>query len=95
MAVNVEPQGKVRFKITYEELLQRHLDIYQHIIHVNLDQVIDKLGCFEHKTSSETVIESTYFLVKLRQTQPNKDGSIGSRLTCGSDDPSSNHIRAN
>ena len=56
MAVNVEPQGKVRFKITYEELLQRHLDIYQHIIHVNLDQVIDKLGCFEYKKSSEMVL---------------------------------------
>jgi len=40
VSVNVEPHGKAKFRLTYEELLQRHLSKYQHVIHVNLDQVV-------------------------------------------------------
>ena len=43
VSVNVEARGKARFRLTYEELLQRQLSKYQHVIHVNLDQVINDL----------------------------------------------------
>ena len=39
VSVNVEPWGKAKFMLTYEDLLKRHLSKYQHVIHVNLDQV--------------------------------------------------------
>ena len=39
VSVNVEPRGKAKFRLTYEDLLKRHLSKYQHVIHVNLDQV--------------------------------------------------------
>ena len=41
VSVNVEAKGKAKFRLTYEELLKRHLSRYQHIVHVNLDQVVD------------------------------------------------------
>ena len=41
VSVNVEPRGKAKFRLTYEDLLKRHLSKYQHIIHVNLDQVVE------------------------------------------------------
>jgi len=44
VSVNVEPQGKAKFRLTYEELLKRHLAKYQHVIHVNLDQVVEEFS---------------------------------------------------
>jgi len=41
VTVNVEPRGKAKFRLTYEDLLKRHLSKYQHVIHVNLDQVVE------------------------------------------------------
>jgi len=39
VSVNVEGEGKVEFRLVYEELLQRQLDRYEHVVHVNLNQV--------------------------------------------------------
>ena len=39
VSVNVEGHGKARFRLVYEDLLQRHVSRYQHIVHVNLHQV--------------------------------------------------------
>jgi len=39
VSVNVESEGKVEFRLVYEELLERHLEHYQHIVHINLPQV--------------------------------------------------------
>ncbi|XP_046677001.1 inter-alpha-trypsin inhibitor heavy chain H4-like [Homalodisca vitripennis] len=41
--VNVEAKAEVTFKLTYEELLSRHLEIYSHKIHVNPQQIVDDL----------------------------------------------------
>jgi len=41
VSVNVEARGKAKFRLTYEDLLKRHLSRYQHIIHINLDQVVE------------------------------------------------------
>jgi uncharacterized protein YegL len=41
--VNVEPRGKVRFRITYEQLLERRLGKYEHTVHVNPGQVVKDL----------------------------------------------------
>ncbi len=38
---NVEPGSKVRFALTYEELLIRKLGRYEHVIHVNPGQIVD------------------------------------------------------
>ena len=40
VSVNVEGHGKARFRLVYEDLLQRHVSRYQHIVHVNLDQPV-------------------------------------------------------
>ncbi len=41
VSVNVEPGSKVRFALTYEELLERKLGRYEHIIHLNPGQIVD------------------------------------------------------
>lgn len=40
LTASVEPFGKVRFKLTYQELLNRRLGHYEQIIHVNPGQVV-------------------------------------------------------
>lgn len=39
VSVNVEPQSKVTFNLTYEQLLARTLGLYENIINVNPGQV--------------------------------------------------------
>ena len=38
--LNVEPKEVIKFKLTYEEFLQRHNSKYEHIIHLNPGQVV-------------------------------------------------------
>jgi len=39
--VNIEPQQEVVFRLTYDELLERKLGLYEHVIHVQPGQIID------------------------------------------------------
>jgi hypothetical protein len=39
VTTSVEGGGKAEFRLTYEELLERHHNHYQHLVHVNLPQV--------------------------------------------------------
>ena len=57
VSVNVEPHGKAKFRLTYEELLQRHLSKYQHVIHVNLDQVVEDFNVQVNINESLPVIQ--------------------------------------
>jgi len=41
---NVEPGGKVLFRLTYDELLQRRLGSYEQAIHVHPGQIVDKFN---------------------------------------------------
>ena len=74
VSVNVEGHGKARFRLTYEELLQRHLSHYQHIVHLNLDQAVEDF-------SVQVSINESLPIVRLRvpelKTDPN---SIDSTL---------------
>lgn len=40
MSVNVASQQEVSFTLVYQELLERHLGIYEHIIYVDPGQLI-------------------------------------------------------
>jgi len=41
VSVNIAAHGKVRFRLTYEELLERRLGRYDQVIHVNPGQIVD------------------------------------------------------
>jgi len=43
VSVNVEPQKKVNFKLTYEELLSRRLGTYRHVINLDPGQIVNDL----------------------------------------------------
>jgi len=43
VSVNVEPQKKVNFKLTYEELLSRKLGTYRHVINLDPGQIVNDL----------------------------------------------------
>jgi hypothetical protein len=43
VSVNVEPQKKVNFKLTYEELLSRKLGTYKHAINLDPGQIVSDL----------------------------------------------------
>jgi hypothetical protein len=43
VSVNVEPQKKVNFKLTYEELLSRKLGSYKQVINLDPGQIVDDL----------------------------------------------------
>jgi hypothetical protein len=43
VSVNVEPQKKVNFKLTYEELLSRQLGTYKHVINLDPGQIVNDL----------------------------------------------------
>ena len=48
VSVNVEAESKVTFNLTYEQLLNRKLGIYENIINLQPGQVSTKLsiGCY-------------------------------------------------
>jgi hypothetical protein len=39
----VEPQKKINFKLTYEELLARQLGTYKHVINLDPGQIVNDL----------------------------------------------------
>lgn len=43
VSLNVEPQKKVHFKLTYEELLSRKLGTYRHVINLDPGQIVNDL----------------------------------------------------
>lgn len=43
VSVNVEPQKKVNFKLTYEELLTRKLGTYRHVVNLDPGQIVNDL----------------------------------------------------
>jgi len=38
---NIEPEEKVLFRLTYDELLERRFGLYEHVVHVQPGQVVD------------------------------------------------------
>lgn len=44
VSVNVEPQSKVTFNLTYEQLLARTLGLYENIINVNPGQIVKSMN---------------------------------------------------
>ncbi|KAL0281326.1 UNVERIFIED_CONTAM: hypothetical protein PYX00_002347 [Menopon gallinae] len=44
VSVNVEPNKKVRFNLTYEELLERKFGHYRHVVNINPGQLVDDLS---------------------------------------------------
>jgi len=74
VSVNVEGHGKAGFRVTYEELLQRHLSRYQHVLHVNLDQPVRNF-------SIEVSINESLPIIQLRVPELKTDSnSIESSL---------------
>jgi hypothetical protein len=43
LSVNVEPQRKIDFKLTYEEVLSRQLGTYKHVINLDPGQIVNDL----------------------------------------------------
>lgn len=44
ISVNIEPEGKAIFYLTYEQLLKRHNGLYEQIINLHPRQLIDDLA---------------------------------------------------
>ncbi|XP_069689610.1 inter-alpha-trypsin inhibitor heavy chain H4-like [Periplaneta americana] len=44
VSVNIEPQKKVNFKLTYEELLARELGTYKHVVSLDPGQIVRELS---------------------------------------------------
>ncbi|XP_068904458.1 inter-alpha-trypsin inhibitor heavy chain H4-like isoform X3 [Tenebrio molitor] len=44
VSVNIEPESKTIFRLTYEELLQRQIGMYELIINIHPGQTVDDLG---------------------------------------------------
>ncbi len=53
MSVNIAARSKVTFDLTYEELLQRRLGIYEHVINVKPGQVVRDLKIDVHLHESK------------------------------------------
>ena len=43
VSTNIEPGQKVVFKLTYEELLERKAGVYEHVINIDPNQIVDDL----------------------------------------------------
>ncbi|XP_013407759.1 inter-alpha-trypsin inhibitor heavy chain H3 isoform X1 [Lingula anatina] len=59
VAVNVAAQSKITFNITFQELLQRKLGLYEHVINVNPGQVVRdlKVDVYIHESREITVLK--------------------------------------
>merc|ERR1712038_678730 len=75
VSVNIAAHGKVRFRLTYEELLERRLGRYDQVIHVNPGQIVDdfRIDVFINESLPLSVVN-----VPELKTDPN---SITSSLT--------------
>lgn len=56
ISANVEPGEKVLFKLTYDELLERQLGQYEHVIHVNPGQVVEDFNILVNINESLPII---------------------------------------
>jgi len=68
VSVNVAAQGKVRFRLTYEELLERRLGRYDQVIHVNPGQIVDD---FQIDVFIEESLPLSFVTVPELKTDPN------------------------
>jgi len=75
VSVNIAAHGKVRFRLTYEELLERRLGRYDQVIHVNPGQIVDdfRIDVFINES-----LPLSFVTVPELKTDPN---SITSSLT--------------
>ncbi|XP_069689616.1 inter-alpha-trypsin inhibitor heavy chain H4-like isoform X2 [Periplaneta americana] len=55
VSVNVEPQKKVTFNLTYEELLSRKLGTYKHVINLDPGQIVRDLSVEVHINESADI----------------------------------------
>ncbi len=94
VSTNVEPGSKVRFSLTYEELLSRKLGRYEHIIHVNPGQVVDNFKVDVYINESLPV--ERVRVPKLK-TNPNaitsQDPNPLAKIMKNEQDPSKMHIQ--
>merc|ERR1712038_1052862 len=68
VSVNIAAQGKVRFRLTYEELLERRLGRYDQVIHVNPGQIVDD---FKIDVFIEESLPLSFVTVPELKTDPN------------------------
>jgi len=73
VSVNVEGHGKARFRLVYEDLLQRHVSRYQHVVHVNLDQPVQDFSILVRINESLPILQ---LRVPELKTIPNSIDSI-------------------
>ena len=81
VSANVEPGGKVRFRLTYEELLQRRLSRYEHVLHVNPGQIVPDFRVDIYINESLPVVDVKVPEIKsdpnaITSTQPNPFAAI-------------------
>ena len=43
--VSIEPEDKVTFRLTYDELLKRKVGLYEYVLHIQPGQVVDDFKC--------------------------------------------------
>lgn len=55
VSVNIEPESKVVFLLTYEELLERKNDQYELIVNIRPGQIVKDLNVKVSKTQQELV----------------------------------------
>ena len=91
---NVEPGSKVRFALTYEEMLDRKLGRYEHVVHVNPGQVIDN---FRVDVRIEESLPVEQVRVPKLKTDPNsitsQDPNPLAQVVRNPDDPSKVRIQ--
>jgi len=68
VSTNIEAGGKARFMLTYEELLERTVGRYEHVIHVNPGQVVKDFKVEVHINES---LPLSYVKVPEFKTSPN------------------------
>ncbi|TRY69423.1 hypothetical protein TCAL_03273 [Tigriopus californicus] len=85
VSANVEGNDKVRFRLTYEELLQRRIGKYEHVVHVNPGQIVNDFKI-------EIVIQESLPVVHVRvpkiKTDPNaiQSGEVNPDVQIALDD---------
>ena len=77
VSLNIEPQAKVTFNLTYDELLVRRLGVYEQAIHINPGQVVPDLTV--DVSISEVLPIKSIKVPQLQQNdiQKNEDDKLG------------------
>ena len=95
---NLEAASKMLFTLTYEELLERHISKYEHIIHVNPGQIVNNFNVNVYINESLPVININ---VPELKTSPNEitsqlEANTVARIERGIDgNPNGAHIEFN